>query len=60
MHRIFFLLMHRILRIICIHIHKQRRLEAEFMMTYNLIGRKENLSIDEDVNQVYKRLQISS
>lgn len=38
--------MHRILRITCIHTPKQSRLEIEFMI-YNLIRRKDNLSIGE-------------
>lgn len=41
------------------HIPQQRMLEIEFIMTCILSRKKDNLSVDEGVNQPYKSLRIS-
>lgn len=41
------------------YIPQQRTLEIEFIMTYILSRKKDNLSIDEGINQPYKSLWIS-
>lgn len=50
--------MHRIFRIICADTRKQGRLDIVFITIYNLIRKKDNLSIDEDISQLYKSMQI--